>query len=157
MKSNPLTLVVAIGLSLTPLQAAGVDRPEAAALIEEGKRFYAKEDYKRAVEAFEEAVSLAPNVSLYHVWLGRAYGRRAEHTSKWMFLSALSLAGKTRESFERAVALDATNKDALFSLLDFYLEAPGAVGGGVDKAEQLAGRIEKLDPAGGARSWASIY
>jgi tetratricopeptide (TPR) repeat protein len=160
MKKRLLTIFAGISLllMLTPLQAAAVDRPEeAAALIERGKGFYAKEDYQRAMEAFEEAVKLAPNVSEYHVWLGRAYGRRAESTSKWRFLSALSLAGKTRESFERAVELDNTNKDALLSLFDFYLEAPGMVGGGIEKAEQLAARIEKIYPAQGARSWAAIY
>ena len=107
--------------------------------------------------AFEEAVQLVPNVSQYRVWLGRAYGRRAENTSKWKFFSALSLAGKARESFERAVELDGENKDALLSLFDFYLEAPGMVGGGVEKAAPLAARIEKLFPADGARCWAAIY
>ncbi len=141
--------------SATAASSAG--KPEAAALLEKGKNFYAQEDYKRAVEAFEQAVRLAPDVSQYQVWLGRAYGRRAENTSKWKFLTALSLAGKSRESFERAVDLDGNNKDALLSLFDFYLEAPSMVGGGVEKAEPLAARIEKTFPADGARCWAALY
>ena len=149
------TLVVVIALA--PLQAATGERPDTAALVEQGKRFYANEQYKRAVDVFEEAVKIEPNVSQYHVWLGRAYGRRAENTSRWKFFSALSLAGKTREHFERAVELDDKNKDALLSLLDFYREAPGMVGGGIEKAEELAAKIEKLYPADGARAWASIY
>jgi tetratricopeptide (TPR) repeat protein len=149
--------IVAAGVALTLSPArAKADKPEAAALLELGKNFYAREDYTRAVDAFEKAVQLAPDVSQNQVWLGRAYGRRAENTSKWKFFSALSLAGKARESFERAVELDGKNKDALLSLFDFYLEAPGMVGGGVEKAEQQAARIEKLFPADGARCWAAI-
>jgi tetratricopeptide (TPR) repeat protein len=156
MSSRLWIVFAAVALMLAPAGAVA-GRPDAAALVEEGQRFYAKEDYKRALELFEQAVQLAPNVSQHHVWLGRAYGRRAEHTSKWKFFSALSLAAKARESFERAVELDNTNKDALLSLFDFYLEAPGMVGGGVEKAEQLAARIEKLFSADGARCWAAIY
>jgi predicted Zn-dependent protease len=35
-------------------------------------------------------------------------------------------------------------------LLEYYLEAPGFLGGGQDKAAQMAGRIHALDPAEGA-------
>jgi tetratricopeptide (TPR) repeat protein len=157
MKSRLRTIFVGISLALMLLQAEAAGQPEAAALIEQGQLFYAKEDYERAMDAFEEAVHLAPNVSQHHVWLGRAYGRRAQNTSKWKFLSALSLARKTREHFERAGELDQTNKDALLSLFEFYLQAPGMIGGGVDKAQQLAGRIEKLYPAEGARCWGAIH
>jgi tetratricopeptide (TPR) repeat protein len=77
--------------------------------------------------------------------------------SKWRFVSALSLARKTLEHFEKAVELEGTNKEALRSVLDFYREAPGMVGGGMEKAEEAARRIEKLYPADGARAWASIH
>jgi len=148
-------LSIALGLALQA--AAAVERPEAATLLEQGKKLYADEDYKRAADVFEEAVKLAPDVSRYHLWLGLAYGRRAQNTSKWKLFSALSLAGKTRERFEHAVELDNKNKGALLALFEFYREAPGMIGGGVEKAEQLASQIEKLFPADGARCWAAIY
>lgn len=154
-------IFVGIALALAPHGAstakAAEISPQAATRFEEGKKAYAQEDYKRAAESFEQAIELAPSVPLYHVWLGRAYGRRAENTSKWRFMAALSLARKTLEHFERAVELDDTNKDALQSVLDFYREAPGMVGGGMEKAEDAARRIEKLYPADGARAWASIH
>jgi len=37
--------------------------------------------------------------------------------------------------------------DAIGDLFSFYLEAPGFLGGGLDKAENLAKWIQKLDPA----------
>ena len=150
-------VVASIALGLASLWAAAVGPPEAAALLEEGKRFYAQEDYKRAVGVLEQAFKLAPDVSEYHLWLGFAYGRQAQNTSKWRLFSALGLAGKTRERFERAVELDNTNKKALLALFEFYLQAPGMIGGGIEKAQQLAARIEKLYPADAARCWASIY
>jgi tetratricopeptide (TPR) repeat protein len=150
-------VVLSVAAGLAPPWAAAVEPPGAAALLEEGKRVYAQEDYKRAVEIFEQAVALAPGKSDYHLWLGLAYGRRAQNTSKWKLFAALGLAGKTRERFERAVELDKTSRVALLSLFEFYLEAPGMIGGGIEKAEQLAARIEASYPADGARCWAAIY
>ncbi|MEX2302870.1 MAG: tetratricopeptide repeat protein [Bryobacterales bacterium] len=156
MTNTLRTILVGIALALAPLPAAEVN-PQSNARFDEGKKAYAKEDYNAASEAFEQAVELASTVPTYHVWLGRAYGRRAENTSKWKFLSALSLARKTLEHFERAAELDPNDREALQSLLDFYREAPGTVGGGMEKAEAIARKIEKLYPADGARAWASIY
>jgi tetratricopeptide (TPR) repeat protein len=79
-------------------------------------------------------------------WLGRTYGRRAELGS---FLTAPGYAGKTRQLFERAVELDPANLEAASDLLDFYLAAPGFLGGGLNKAEDLAHHIEKVNPAEG--------
>jgi tetratricopeptide (TPR) repeat protein len=51
--------------------------------------------------------------------------------------------------FEKAVALDPANRDALSDLFDYYLEAPGFLGGGADKAEALAAKVAQKDPAEG--------
>src|SRR5262249_26472464 len=42
-----------------------------------------------AVAACQKAAALQPAVSRYHLWLGRAYGEKAENS---IFLSALGLA-----------------------------------------------------------------
>src|SRR6185295_4844575 len=47
------------------------------------------------------------------------------------------------------VMLDPHNSEALNDLFDYYLNAPGFLGGGSTKAEQLVEKIEKLDPAEG--------
>ncbi len=51
-----------------------------------------------------DAISLSPNNSEYHHWLGRAYGSKAEH-SNWF--SSVNLAKKTHAEFQSAVELDA--------------------------------------------------
>jgi len=113
----------------------------AAALM--GKAWFMLGDYKKAAEAFERAVAANSGNSEYFHWLGKAYGRRAETSNP---LSAPMLASKARQNFERAVELDGRNLEAINDLFSYYLEAPGFLGGGLDKAERLATRIQKLDP-----------
>lgn len=109
-----------------------------------GKSAYMKGDFKRASEAFEKAVAADASNSNYFNWLGRAYGRRAETAS---FITAPGLASRAREAFERAVELDGKNIEAADDLFEYYLEAPGIMGGGLDKAAALAERIKGLSPA----------
>jgi tetratricopeptide (TPR) repeat protein len=109
-----------------------------------GRDWFMLGDFKKAAEAFQKSLDLQPDSSNYALWLGRAYGRRAESGN---FLAAPGYAAKARQFMERAVALDPDNKEALDDLFDYYLEAPGFLGGGFDKASQLAQRIGEIDPA----------
>jgi Flp pilus assembly protein TadD len=109
-----------------------------------GRALYMRGDFKKATEAFEKSVALRPNDSRTWMWLGRAYGRRAETSS---FVTAPGYANKTRACFERAVQSDPKNLEAMNDLFEYYLEAPGFLGGGLHKAEALSRRIGELDPA----------
>ena len=100
-------------------------------------------EFKKASDHFEEAVAANPGSSEYQDWLGRAYGRRAETSNPIM---APSYAAKARRAFERAVELDPQNRDALDDLFDYYLEAPGFLGGGFDKAAVVAEKLSAIDP-----------
>lgn len=108
------------------------------------RTYYATGRWDEAVAAGEKAVALAPGNSDYHMWLGRMYGEKADHAS---FVTAAGLAKKIRVEFERAVQLDASNLDARADLAEFYLEAPGFMGGGKDKARQQADTIARQDAA----------
>ena len=103
-------------------------------------------EWDAAISACERAVSLKPQSSPYHLWLGRAYGEKADRAS---FMTAAGLAKKVRTSFERAVELDPKNSAARTDLGEFYTEAPGIVGGGKDKAHQQAEALLAFDPARG--------
>lgn len=105
---------------------------------------YTLQQFDAAVGHCEKAASISPQNSDYHLWLGRATGEKASRAN---FMSAFSLARKTREEFETAVKLDPKNADALSDLGEFYEEAPGAVGGGMDKAEEIAKKLSAIDPA----------
>jgi tetratricopeptide (TPR) repeat protein len=108
------------------------------------RAYFMVEDWDRGISACQRAVSLAPDNSSYHLWLGRVYGEKAAHTG---FLSAVGLAKKVRSEFERSVELDPQNWEARADLAEFYLEAPGIVGGGKDKARAQADALTSLNPA----------
>src|SRR5579885_315419 len=101
------------------------------------------ENWDRGIAACQKAVALVPGNSQYHLWLGRVYGQKADHVS---FLTAAGLAKKLRTELETAVRLDPANLDARSDLADFYLEAPGIVGGGQDKAAEQARQLATVDP-----------
>jgi tetratricopeptide (TPR) repeat protein len=104
---------------------------------------YAEERWDSAIRECERAAQLSPNNGEYQLWLGRAYGEKADHSS---WLTAIGLAKKSRAAFERAVQLSPSNIDARADLSEYYIEAPGFLGGGTDRAVAQANTIEKLDP-----------
>ena len=111
-----------------------------------GQNYFMLGEYKKATDALEKAVSGDPNSADYALWLGRAYGRRAETSNPF---SAMGLASKSRQYLERACELNPRNFDALNDLLDYYLNAPGFLGGGMDKAKATVARISQVSPAEG--------
>ncbi len=109
-----------------------------------GRNYFMKNDFKQATAYLEQAVARDADNSDFHLWLGRAYGRRAETST---FLTAPGQASKARHHFERAVELNPKNTEALGDLFEYYLQAPGFLGGGHDKAAALIAKIAALDPA----------
>jgi tetratricopeptide (TPR) repeat protein len=108
------------------------------------RAYFELDDWNPAVSACETAVSMESGNGLYHMWLGRTYGEKANRVN---FLSATGLARKVRSEFERAVELSPGNVDARTDLAEFYLEAPAIVGGGKDKARAQANQLMPLNPA----------
>jgi tetratricopeptide (TPR) repeat protein len=119
---------------------AQIARPGGEAYGLAGRNYFMLGDYKKATDAFQKAFALEPRNSEYAHWLGRSFGRRAETSGPFM---APMHASKARGYFEQAVALDPDNGEALNDLFDYYLEAPGFLGGGYDKAQAIAQRIAR--------------
>lgn len=109
-----------------------------------GQSHYGTGDYKKATEALEKAVAAEPRNSTYWHQLGRAYGQRAANSS---FFTAPKHAGRCRDAFQKAVELDPSNLDAASDLFQYYLDAPGFLGGGLDKAAELAEDTRPLSEA----------
>jgi Flp pilus assembly protein TadD len=126
---------------------------DAATLQLIGQNYFMLGEYRKASESLEKAVALEPDDAQCLLWLGRAYGRRAETSNPF---SAPGYASKARQMFERAVAVDPSDKEALGDLFDFYLDAPSFLGGGQSKAEALAARVSQIDPAEGLYYQAQI-
>ncbi len=119
-----------------------------------GKSYIKIRQWDNAVHEMEKAVQLQPPNALYHLWLGRAYGARAAHS---FFATAIRWARRVVKEFETATRLAPKNLDARFDLLEFYLDAPGIVGGGKDKAAGEAQAISALDPQKGYIARSMIF
>jgi Tfp pilus assembly protein PilF len=124
--------------------AAAAPTPADTSPLAAGRELYLQGEFKAAIEQFSKAVAEDPSNSMTTLWLARAWGRRAETTNPFQ---APGFAAKARGYFERAVELDPQNKEAIGDLFDYYLDAPGFLGGGLDKAARLAERYRILDEA----------
>src|SRR4051812_7438168 len=118
-----------------------------------GRNYFMLGDFKKASEVYEQAVAADPSNAEYEHWLGKAYGRRAETSSPF---TAPGLASKARQHFEKAVDLNPQDKEAIGDLFEYYVQAPGFLGGGLDKASRLAEKMVALDPAEGYWAQARI-
>lgn len=124
------------------------------ALFTLGRIALVQNDAAKAADYLEKAVAKAPNSATYHFWLGQAYGTQAQKAS---LFGQASLAKKTQAEFERAVQLDPNNLDAREGLLEYYLLAPGIMGGSDDKALAQATEIRKRDAFEGHKAFGRIY
>ncbi len=132
------------GRVLALYREAGAKDARDYALI--GKAWYLKGDFDKAASELGRAVADEPGSAEYHLWLGRALGRRAENAPVFY---APGLAVQSRKAFEKAVELAPASTDALSDLLEYYRNAPGFLGGGMDKARALVPRIRASSLAQG--------
>ncbi len=102
------------------------------------RAYFAEQRIDASVNHCEAAVKALPSQSSAHDWMGRAYGMKASGAGP---IGGLRLARQVRAEFESAVALDPRSADAANDLAEFYVNAPALVGGGIDKANQLADRV----------------
>ena len=107
--------------------------------------YFQLDDWDNAIANGERAVQLNPDVGSYHLWLGRAYGRKAETVN---LATAFVLARKVAKEFERANVLDPDDWNTRRDLADFYVQAPMVVGGGEYKAQRLANGTQSRDAVG---------
>ncbi|MCE2958353.1 MAG: tetratricopeptide repeat protein [Flammeovirgaceae bacterium] len=91
-----------------------------------GRVSFDKKEYDDAAEYFEEATEADPKQADYFNWLGNTYGTIAQSAN--MFKQGI-LAPKMKKAWEKAIELDAKNLSARTSLIQYYLQAPGFMGG----------------------------
>jgi len=134
--------------AIQALQAAAAKDPQNGDVyLLLAKSYLEMEQWDAAVKNGERVVAIDLQNSIYHEWLGRAYGEKADH-SGWP-PTAISLAKKSRKEFETAVQLDERNFSARQALIEFDCSAPGIVGGGEEKALPHIQRLAELDAAEG--------
>ncbi len=119
-----------------------------------GRSLLALGETSRAVTVLEKAVALAPNSGGTMRLLGDAYGASAQKAG---ILAKAGWVKRCRVAFEKAVELDPKDLDAHWGLMEFYRQAPGFLGGGLDKARAQAEVIRALDAARGRAALVEIY
>src|SRR5688572_13113415 len=126
----------------------------AAAQYYLGRIAFDQKEYDDAADYFEEASEADEKVADYFLWLGDTYGTIARDAN---VVRQGFLAPKMKNAWEKAVELDTKNISARESLIEFYTQAPGFMGGSFDKAKEVANQIIKLNPALGHRQMSRIY
>jgi len=107
-----------------------------------GRVYAAMEKPGDAVDWFEKAVKVNDKVALHHLWLGNSLGEQVQHVNK---IKQPFMARRIKAEFEKAAELDPSSLDARHGLIQFYSQAPGVMGGSLDKAKEQAREIEKLN------------
>jgi tetratricopeptide (TPR) repeat protein len=129
------------------LEAALMDPKNGEIQLLLAKSFLELQEYDEAIKSGEKAVGIDPQNSIYHEWLGKAYGEKADHIS-WP-LTRMSLGKKAGKEFQAAVDLDGKNYSARQALIEFDCSAPGIVGGGEEKAQPHIQELLAMDAAEG--------
>ncbi|MEO8595855.1 MAG: hypothetical protein ABI759_21220 [Candidatus Solibacter sp.] len=101
----------------------------------------------------EKAVALDGRTAKYRRQLAEVLGLTAQHAGPFQLVG---LGRRFRRELNAALALDAKDVQALRDLVEFYLIAPGLIGGSVRDAIATATRIEEIDPAEGALARARV-
>jgi tetratricopeptide (TPR) repeat protein len=118
--------------------------------------FYSQDQADEAIRQCELAIAAPannPQASDNQLWLGRAYGMKARHAGP---IAGFTLARKVQACFARAVELNPDNIAALSDLGEYDVAAPFVVGGGDDKARDLAARMMPRYPAAAHRLLARL-
>jgi tetratricopeptide (TPR) repeat protein len=126
----------------------------AAAQYYLGRISFDEKNYDQAEEHFEEAIDVNDKIADYHYWYGNTLGNIAQASNT--FKQGM-LAPKIKSEFEKTVALDPSNLNAHWGLIEFYTQAPGFMGGSWEKAEETAKAILKIKKAEGYRALAVVY
>jgi tetratricopeptide (TPR) repeat protein len=94
------------------------------------------------------------NIARYHLLRGQILGQKAMTAN--MFSQGL-LAPKIKNAFLRASELDPANIEARQALYNYYVLAPGIMGGSEEKAFEQAMAVVKLDAFRGYLMCANYY
>lgn len=99
-----------------------------------------------AIKLAERALQLNSKNVYYHGALASLYADKAMNAS---FVDQLLLAPKVKRHLDDAFALDPHNWHCLDGMVQYYLAAPGILGGDRRKAQQVADQAVKDDPLHG--------
>jgi len=111
-------------------------------------------DLLRSVALFERAMELDPEDGRFP--LGLAGAITAQIMNAGSLLKGATRMPRIKELLQLSVELDPDELDSRKALFHFYLLLPGFLGGGMEKAEEQARELQRIDSAEGLIARASI-
>jgi tetratricopeptide (TPR) repeat protein len=134
-------------------QAIAADGKNAEAHFLLGEIFYAFNDFAKASDEAQKAVTFDDSKSDYHLLLGNSLSGLLDSAGTF---KKISLAHQIKAEFERAITENPKNIPARAALAEFYAQAPGIVGGSAEKAVEQARQISALDAVEGHYAMALV-
>ncbi len=110
-------------------------------------------DLSGALPLAEKALQADGKNSDYHYMVAAIVGQMAEKAGVFR---AMGLVGRFKRELQAAIDLNPRNLDALWAQMEFYLQAPGIVGGDKKKARGNADRIFAANPSRGNHAYARV-
>lgn len=120
------------------------DPRNAEALVMLGEVYLRLHNPTKAQECADKALRINPSRAATHCLRANALGAQIGQAS---LFKKMSMANDIRAEYEKALQLDPRNRGAREGLMQFYLQAPGIAGGGMDKAAAFAEQTLGVDPA----------
>ncbi|MEP7001017.1 MAG: tetratricopeptide repeat protein [bacterium] len=118
-----------------------------------GRIALAQGDNEEGIRQFERCAAIDDRFADCHLWLGNALGSAAQRANKFKLPF---LAKRTKHEFDRAVELDPNSIDARSGVLQYYMLAPGFLGGSMEKAREQAAEIDKRNKLRGALAYGML-
>lgn len=120
-----------------------------------GRTLIQLKDYDGAIKQLKKSKKALAKDADFHYWYGQAYRHKLQATNN--FLEKGVLAPKTKDAFEKAVALNPEHIEARNSLFNYYMSAPAIAGGSTKKAFVQVEEIKRRDPIVGHQVAAQYY
>lgn len=112
-----------------------------------GRTFFNLRNFEESTECFEDAIDLNENNADYYFWYGNSVGNEIQSAN--VFKQAL-MAGDVLDAYEKAIEIDSKHIGAHIGAAQFYLQAPGIMGGDIEKAKEEAQILEELGSKDGS-------
>ena len=111
-------------------------------------------EWDKAIEIYRELTMSYPQNADYVFRYGGVLAKKAQNSNMFM---ALSLLGKIKSSFRKAIRLDPQHLGAHWALVDLYVSLPILVGGSMTQAYRYANRLKNISRLDGYLALGYVY
>ena len=121
-----------------------------------GDIYSAQRQWDKALHYYEVVLEDHPDSAEAHFKYGGALGMKALEVNRF---KALTYVDDIKEHFEETVRLDPKHIQGRWALIEFYLQLPGILGGGSEKAEQQVKALTEISKIDGlmAKARMALY